>query len=137
MKIVTTYIHPDEPCYGLREGPRMVDVFPNAKEWHWVQRVYVIRGDAIAEYTKDFGPDDKYEGVTEIIIPGFGDDSVAALQAHADKNREDNYWAKRRQEMLEGSTLIKDHIEQLDMIRTFAKRNPLTAKEIVNARKHA
>lgn len=112
----------------------MVDVFPNAKEWHWVQRVYVIRGDAIAEYAIDFGPDDQFQDVTELIIPGFGDDSVAQLQEHADKNRADSHWARRRKEMLEGSTLIRDHLDQLEMQKKFIKQHPATMKELIRAR---
>ena len=131
MHIVTTYIHPDEPCYGLRESPRMVDVFPNARQWHWVQQVFVQRGDAIAKYEKDFGPDDNFEGVQPLVLICDGqDDKVGEALAEAERNRHDTYWAKRAKEIQESSTLIKDHIDQLDMVREYAKRNHRTVKEL-------
>lgn len=113
MKIVTTYVHDDEPCYGLREGPQMVDVFPNAREWHWTQRVYVLRGDAIAEFTHDFGSADHYEDVIPLAVPGLGDDSVGQLREMAERHRNDRYWQDRSAEMLAESTLIQDWHEQL------------------------
>ncbi len=75
--------------------------------------VYVIRDDAIAEYAMDIGPAEDYERITPMIIPSFGENTVAQLQEFAAKNREDEYWANRVDEMLAESTLIKDHIDQL------------------------
>lgn len=103
MKIVTPVVHPDEPCYSLREGPR---------GGRWVQAVYIIRGDAIAEWTKDYGPAEDYERIQSLIIPSFGENTVAQLQEWAEKNRHDDYWARRSDEMLAGSTLIQDVIRQ-------------------------
>lgn len=105
MKIATTYIHPNEPAYGLFEGDR---------KGRWVQAVYVVRGDAIAEYLTDLGKSEDYESVMPLVIPNDGDDSVAALQYLAEQNRHDFYWASRRAQMLSESTLIKDVIEGID-----------------------
>lgn len=105
MKIVTDRISPDEPCYGLFEGP---------DHGRWMQKVFVIRGDAIAQYRTDFGPEEDFEKVTPILIPNFGDDSVAALQAMAEKNRHDTYWHDRGQEMLAESTLIQDAADMIE-----------------------
>ena len=116
MKIVTDHIFPDEPCYGMREQPRLVQI-GKASEWRWVQAVYVIRGDAIAEYTKDYGPAERFTHVTPMAMPSFGDDTVAQLQEHFDKNREDNYWQRRSEEMLADSTLIADAIQHLEVER--------------------
>lgn len=115
MKIVTDHVFPDEPCHGLFEGPRMMPGSDGSQTWRWIQAVYVIRGDAIAEWTHDYGAAEDFEDrIQPLLIPGFGDDSVAQLQEHAEKNRHDDYWARRRAEMLAGSTLIKDHVAQLE-----------------------
>ena len=130
MKIETAQVHPDEPCYGLREEPRLL---PGKIGWRWAQTVFVVRGDAIAAHTTDFGPAEDFAHVTPLMMPSLGDDTVAQLREHAEKNRHDAYWQKRRQEMLAQSTLIADHIDQLEMTRTLVKRNPRTTKEIVYA----
>lgn len=109
MKIPTLWILPDEGCHGLYEGPRTV----NGKR-RWIQAVYVVRNDTIAEWTKDYGPAENFPRIQPVIIPGLGDDSVAEVQAMAEKNRHDTYWADRADEMLAESTLIKDHIDQLE-----------------------
>ena len=106
MHIVTTAVFPGEPCHGLFEGP---------ENGRWVQKVFVVRGDTIAKYQIDLGPEEDFASVTPIVIPGFGDDSVAALQYFAEKNRTDDYWAKRAEEMLAGSTLIADHVRQAEI----------------------
>lgn len=116
MKIVTNHVFPDEPCYGLSEMPRMVAQPSGAHEWRWVQAVYVVRdgGNAIAEWTHDYGPADLFERIQPIAIPSMGDDTVAQLQELAEKNRHDDYWARRADEMLAESTLIRDHVNQFD-----------------------
>ncbi len=110
MKIVTRTVHKDEPCWGLREGPR---------GGRWVQAVYVVRegGDAIAEWTKDYGPTEDYEHTQPLIIPSFGENTVAQLQEWAEKNRHDDYWSRRRAEMLAESTLIADVLRQDEEIK--------------------
>ena len=108
MKIVTSYVTRDEPCWGLYDGPRQVPKLGH----RWVQAVYVIRGDAVAEYLADIGPTEDYERIQPMMIPSFGENTVGQLQEFAAKNREDEYWANRSDEILAGSTLIKDHIDQ-------------------------
>ena len=103
LKIVTAMVHPDEPCHGLREGER---------GGRWIQAVYIVRGDAIAEWTKDYGPAEDFENIQQIIIPSFGENTVAQLQEWAEKNRHDDYWSRRRAEMLSESTLIADVLRQ-------------------------
>jgi hypothetical protein len=105
VAIVTNRIYPDEPCYGLFEGP---------DHGRWVQKIFVIRSDSIARWQKDLGPEENYERVMPLLMPSFGDDSVAQLQAFAEKNRQDDYWAKRRDEMLAASTLVQDHLDLLE-----------------------
>ena len=106
MRIITDRVYPSEPAHGIFEGP---------ENGRWLQKVWVVRGDALACYETDFGPAENFEGITPLLMPGFGDDSVAVLQAFAEKNREDDYWQKRGIEMLEASTLIQDHVRQVQV----------------------
>jgi hypothetical protein len=50
-------------------------------------------------------------------MPSMLTDTVAQLQEHAEKNRHDNYWAKRRRELLADSTLVSDALTNLEMER--------------------
>ena len=103
MKIIAVSVHPDEPCHSLREGPR---------NGRWVQRVYVVRGDAIAEWSKDYGPVTDWPDATEVIYPSFGENSVGQLQELAERDRHSDKWARRRREMQAESTLIPDILRQ-------------------------
>ena len=71
----------------------------------------MIRGDAPAGWRQDFGPAEDFEDtVTPLLIPSFGENTVAELQARAERNRHDDYWMKRAQEMRESSTLMQDAV---------------------------
>ena len=105
VAIIASNVHPDEPCYGLYEGP---------DHGRWVQKVFVTRSDSIARYQIDLGPEENYARITPLLMPSQGDDTVAQLQAFAEKNRYDTHWANRRDEMLSESTLIEDHLRLLD-----------------------
>lgn len=85
--------------------------------WRWVNAVYVVRDDAIAEYAEDLGPAEDFGRIQPIMIPSFGENSVAQLQELAEKNRHDDYWAKRVDEQLAESTLVQDHLRQIEMNR--------------------
>jgi hypothetical protein len=87
----------------LWEGP---------KKGRWVQRVFVIRGDAKARFETDFGPTSDFPDAVEIMIPSFGENSVAQLQELAERDRHSDKWAKRGREQLAESTLIKDILRQ-------------------------
>jgi hypothetical protein len=89
----------------------------------WVQRVFVIRGDAIAKYMWDIGPVEDYENaVMPILMPSFGENTVAELQAHAEKNRHETKYMDRRREMIAESTLVDDALAQVEL-RYLAKSN--------------
>lgn len=105
MKILVNVVHPDEPCYGLFEGP---------DRGRWVQKVWVVRGDALARLQTDYGAAENFSRIQPLIMPSDGENSVAELQYHAEKNRQDDYWARRRDEMLASSTLIPDVINQIE-----------------------
>lgn len=115
MHIITQHIHPDEPAYGIIEGPELAPV-PDGKngaqDWRWVQKVFVVRGDTIAKYITDFGPCEDYEMITPLQMLSNGADTVGQLQDYAERNRHDTYWQSRAKEQLESSTLISDLIEQ-------------------------
>lgn len=116
MKIVAETVLPTEKCWGLYEGPALIPLPDGSTDHHWVQDVTVIRGDHKAHFVTDFGPASKFEYVTPIMIPGFGDDTVQEVQYLAEQNRHDFYWQKRAEEMLSESTLIRDVIRQEEEI---------------------
>lgn len=103
MHVVTHLIHPDEPCYGLWEGP---------VRGRWIQRVFVVRGDAKAKFETDYGPVSDFPDATETGYISDGEDSVAQLQELAERDRHSDKWAKRRREMQAESTLIADILKQ-------------------------
>jgi hypothetical protein len=124
MQIITNYVLKDEPCHGMVEGPYAMPN-PNGKgtRRRWVQRVFVIRDDAIAKYLWDIGPVQDYEDrVMPILMPSFGENTVAELQAHAEKNRHETKYMDRRREMMAESTLVRDAIDQVEL-RYLAKSN--------------
>ena len=107
----------DEPCLGIIEAPMIVPQADGSQPLRWVQEVRVVRNDAVAYYTQDFGSAEDFEHVTPMFMPSLGDDTVGQLQDHFDKNREDDYWHRRSKEMLEGSTLIEDAMRWMDKRR--------------------
>lgn len=114
-RIVTDYVHPDEPCYGGFEGPLMREVGLGS-DWRWCQVVRVIRGDEKAEYLKDMGPAHDFDLVTPIMIPSFGENKVGHILELLERNRHDTYWQTRAREMQEANTLIPDMIRQAEQI---------------------
>jgi hypothetical protein len=76
--------------------------------------VKVVRDDRLAEFTTDFGPAQDFEHIPPLFIPSFGDDTVAQLQELAERHRHDLRWAKRKQEMIAESTLIRDILRQTE-----------------------
>lgn len=99
MHVIADRVYPDEPVYGLKEGP---------ESGRWIQKLWVIRGDRKARYTTDFGPVSDFPDATPIIYIGDGEDTVAEFQTAAQRDRSDDRWAKRRKEMQSESTLIAD-----------------------------
>ncbi len=122
MNIITTRIHPDEPCHGLWEGP---------KSGRWIQRVFVIRDDMIAKFETDFGPVENFKNATEVVYPSFGENSVGQLQELAERDRHSDKWTKRGREMLAESTLIPDILKQeeikLEVVRNRSHFGPATS----------
>lgn len=97
--------------------------FPGgARLRRWVQKVKVVRDDRLAEFATDFGPAEDFEHIPPLFIPSFGDDSVAQLQEMAEHHRHDLKWAKRREEMVAESTLIKDILRREEEKREWAVR---------------
>jgi len=112
MHIITDRVHPDEPCFGLHEGPLQMSQPDGSTPLRWVQRLFVIRGDAMAKYVTDFGPASDWPNATPFAYPSYGDDTVAQLQELAEHDRHSDKWARRRRERMEGSTLIADILRQ-------------------------
>lgn len=130
MKIVTLQVSDDEPCHGLREEPRMMPGPNGSQSWRWTQTVFVIRGDTIAAHTTDYGPAEDFAHVTPLMMPSFGENTVAQLREHAEKNRHDTYWQGRAKEQQANSTLIRDHMNQVAMTAEYVRRNHRTVKEL-------
>lgn len=127
MQIVTDKVYPDEPCYGLFEGP---------VKGRWTQYVFVVRGDAMAKFITDLGPEEQFARITPLLIPNFGDDSVSQLQDMAERNRHDTYWKDRGEEMLAESTLIQDAVDQLEK-ETLAVLNRSVVGPMVRVQRNA
>lgn len=134
MKLVTDYVLPDEPCFGMFEGPCMLPTLNGDLRERWVQDLKVVRGDQIHHYVLDFGPAEDFDRVTPMLMPSFGENTVAQLQEFAAKNREDDYWARRRDEMLESSTLIRDHLNQWEANREFIHNRSVFGPAITRQR---
>lgn len=103
MKIVTLWVHPDEECHGLFEGPR---------NGRWITAVYVIRGDAIAEHVIDHGPEIEFCKIPPMMMPSFGENRVGEMLEWGERHRHDTRWWDRAQEMKAESTLIRDVMNQ-------------------------
>ena len=113
-EIATDYIHPDEPCYGLVEGACSIP----REGMRWIQSLTVVRGDSLAIYSTDLGPADLFARAQAVAFPSPGGcNTVAQLQWEADNTRQDTYWADRTDAMLAESTLIPDHLRQLEQNR--------------------
>ena len=122
MRIVTDHVLPDEPCHGLAEGPLHM---PHEQGFRrrWVQRVFVIRGDAIAKHMIDLGPaEDWEERAMPLVMPSFGENTVAQLQESAERSRNEGKYMRYRAELLESSTLIEDSLAGLEQ-QYLAKSN--------------
>ncbi len=105
MHVVADRIFPDEPCWGLAEGP---------EHGRWIQKIWVIRGDRKAKYMTDFGPVSDFPDATPTVYASVGTDTVAQLQECAERDRHDDKWAKRRRELQSESTLIADILGQAE-----------------------
>lgn len=90
--------------------------------------MWVVRGDAIAEYRTTIGPAKSFPDVPPLLLPGMGECSVAEFQAEAERHRHDDKWIKRGKEMLAESTLIPDILRQeevlLDVVRNRSRFGP-------------
>ena len=112
MKIVTLQVSPDEPCWGLRQGPRLEAMPDGSRQRRWVERTYVIRGDAVAEFSFDCGPVEDWPDATETVYPSFGENSVGELRWLAERDRNSTKWADYRKRLQSESTLIADVLRQ-------------------------
>lgn len=119
---------PAEPCMGMQDYPHKCSKDCGNRcrfKGKWVQRISVIRDGEKVWFQKVIGPISDYERVQPLVMPSFGDDTVAELQWWAEKNRNDTYWADRAEQMLGESTLITDHINQLEQL-TYVRKNRST-----------
>jgi len=113
MHIVTDYVTPDEPCHGLYEGPQ---------GGRWVQKVFVVRGDAIAKYQVDLGPAEDFAQSLPQAIYSDGGDTVGEVQDSAERDRNSARLMQFIQQQRDESTLIEDSLAGLEQ-EHLAKRN--------------
>lgn len=114
LSLVTTAVDPNEACHGCREGPHYCEIHHRRC---WIQRIFVDRGDRLAYFETDFGPAENYEdSIQPLIMPSFGENTVAEMQFWFDKNRQDTYWADYSAELQASSTLMVDIVEQMQQI---------------------
>lgn len=124
MKYIAHEVHPDEPAYGLCLRPRLVAQPDGSHQRRFVESVYVLRGDAISEHNTDYGPAEDWERIPPLIVPGYGDDSVAQLQELAERHRHDLKWWNYREQLKAESTLIADILRQEEaLIPALANRS--------------
>ena len=122
MHIVTDHVVPDEGCWGLAEGPLQMPHGAGFRR-RWVQRVFVIRGDAIAKYTLDLGPaEDWEERALPQVIYSVGLDTVAEVQDSAERDRNQGKLMQFVQQQREESTLIEDSLAGVEQ-QHLAKSN--------------
>ncbi len=122
MQIITDHVVPDEGCWGLAEGPQQMPHGAGSRR-RWVQRVFVVRGDAIAKYELDLGPAEDFENrALPQVIYGAGEDTVAELQAWAESDRNQGRLWQFVMQQREDSTLIEDSLAGLEQ-EFLAKRN--------------
>lgn len=122
MHIITDHVSPDEGCWGLLEGPLTL---PHGEGFRrrWVQRVFVVRGDAIAKYQIDLGDAEHWEArALPQAIAGMGDDTVGELQEWAEHDRLEGKFMQYRKQLQEESTLVEDSLAGLEQ-EFLAKRN--------------
>lgn len=117
IKPITLAVYPDEPCWSLFEAVQKVSMPDGSIQRRWVQKLRVVRGDSLAYFETDFGPAENFAEVPPLILPSFGENTVAQLQEMAELHRRDDKWIKRRKELEAQSTLKADLLHQLEVER--------------------
>lgn len=109
---MTDRVHPDEECHGYFTGPKLMPGFGEEEAERMIEQVFVIRGDAIACYERDFGPANDFIYVPPLMMPSFGENPVGLMQEFGERHRNDPRWAKRIIELKQSSTLFADILRQ-------------------------
>ena len=108
LPVETNPLHPDEPCLALCE----LELHPpSGKAPHRYQLVCVVRNDRKTWVRVDMGLASEWPSADQFRVRADGDgDTVASVQATADRIRDDMYWRKFLEEEQAASTLIPDLI---------------------------
>ncbi len=114
MSDVALIVHPDEPAYGLQFRIAPVPLKDGGQERRWIQSIAVIRSDAKAWHHEDYGPAERWAHVAPLMMPSFGDDSVAQLQEEADIHRASTFPAEHLAKVKGESTLMQDVVNQME-----------------------
>lgn len=93
----------DEPTYGM-------SVFEDSTGF--CTRVVVIRGGLPVGVVVHHGPSEYSGKIPPLFVPSEGENSVGLMMEMSEAHRQDLRWYDRAKAQLEGSTLIKDIINQ-------------------------
>lgn len=133
MHIVTDYLLPTEPCYGAMQGPVLMPMPNGSQEERWVERVFVVRGDAIAKHERDLGEAKAFEGCIQSRDLIDGDITVQEVLEQLEQDRTDFYWARRKEELRKQSNLIQEAIAQTEerhrIINNRSVMGPMVSKQ--------
>lgn len=112
MRIMTDRISPDEPAYGYFCGPKMQPGYTETQNPRMVEQIWVVRGDALACFERDFGPASEWPYVPPLLMPSDGENPVGLMQWHGEKHRNDPQWGQLIKEYKESSTLFEDALRK-------------------------
>lgn len=98
----------NERCWQVRESSHTSKDNPGMR---WVQRVWVVRGDSIAEFRKDMGPTWAYPFAKPFMFVSMNEYSVGESLEQA------NYLRESQPSDEEPHDLIRDWYMQLDEMR--------------------
>lgn len=85
---VTLWATPNEKALALTETNQVVPSPEGGTAWHRIQSIFVVRGDAPAEWRTDLGPTANYKA-SQFRVPSYLEHTVAELQDIAEHLRSD------------------------------------------------
>lgn len=98
-------VHPDEKVLCLYERNGLTADYKARRRW---QFIYVNRGDEVAEFIRDLGPE---INAPELILYSFWQDTVGQIMDSAEDARfNDNGFQQSLIEAQGESTLIRDYV---------------------------
>lgn len=112
LDIVTTFLIPNEVCWGLWQGP---------ENGRWLEKLFVVRGDTIAKYVTDCGPASAFEGIPVEVVPGDEETTVAEFRYEAERHRHSTFARDHLARVAAESTLVADVRRNREARRQYIK----------------